>query len=78
MVKQGTLIQSRPIIVVGASALILIRKDKSELPIPYDKRSRNRLQDRLAAIAKNRDLCGRVRLSMRDEGFVEIDIRAKK
>ena len=80
--KAGKMIFSQPIISVGKTALILRMADRSQLPIPYDKRSRNREADILTHIARGDREDGnkrydRVRLTWNKEGFVGIDIRAR-
>lgn len=80
--KEGKMILSQPIISVGKTALILRMPDRSQLPIPYDKRSRNREADILTHIIRGNREDGnkrydRVRLTWNKEGFVGIDIRAR-
>ncbi len=73
--KEGRLILSAPLIRVGEKALILALDGDEEIPIPYDKRSRNRQAEKLSAITGGKIEYDRVRLTWRKEGFVEIDIR---
>lgn len=82
--KPGRLILSQPIVRLDERAITLTLADNSLLPIPFDKRSRNRLVDKIAAILKgsregeiNRKY-GRVRITWNKEGFADIDIRAVK
>lgn len=79
--KAGKMILSQPIISVGERALLLSLPDQTRLPIPFDKRSRNRAADELRIILKggNEDpnkRYGRVRLTYHREGYLDIDIRA--
>ena len=80
--KPGRMILSQPIVRVGESALLLKMKDRSQVPVPYDKRSRNREADALLYIAKGETeegnkRYGRVRMTWNKEGFIDIDIRAR-
>jgi hypothetical protein len=87
--KPGRLILSQPIIAVGDKAVTLRLPDRTELPIPYDKRSRNRLSSKIDEILRGEPgtldksnsmplnkRYGRIRLTWHNEGFVDIDIRA--
>jgi hypothetical protein len=87
--RTGRMILSQPIIMVGDKAVILKLQDRTEVAIPYDKRSRNRLAPKIDAILRGEprklDLSdtvplnkryGRIRLTWNNEGFVDIDIRA--
>jgi len=86
--KSGRLILSQPIITVGDKAVTLKLPDETELPIPYDKRSRNRLSSRIDEILRGNSRSldtydsmhlnkryERIRLTWHNEGFVDIDIR---
>ena len=82
--KPGRLIFSQPIIRLDEKAVTLTLTDRSLLPIPFDKHSRNRLADKIAAILrgtkegdinKNYD---RIRITWNKEGFADIDIRASR
>jgi len=82
--KPGRLILSQPIIRLDEKAVTLTLTDGSLLPIPFDKRSRNRLADKISAILRgtregaiNKNY-GRVRITWNKEGFADIDIRASK
>jgi hypothetical protein len=82
--KPGRLIHSQPIVKLDEKAVTLTLADGILLPIPFDKRSRNRLADRIASILRgskegaiNRKY-GRIRISWNKEGFADIDIRATK
>lgn len=87
--RSGKIILSQPIIKVGDKAVVLKLQDRTEVAIPYDKRSRNRLATSIDAILRGEprfpDKSGimqqnkryeRVRLTWNNEGFVDIDIRA--
>lgn len=82
--KPGRLILSQPLVRLDTKAVTLTLTDGSLLPIPFDKRSRNRLTDKILAILRgvkegeiNRNY-GRVRITWNKEGFADIDIRAVK
>jgi hypothetical protein len=87
--RSGRLILSQPIIKVGDKAVVLKLMDRTEIAIPYDKRSRNRLATQINAILRGEpgtpDTSGtmqlnrryeRIRLTWNNEGFVNIDIRS--
>jgi len=82
--KPGRLMFSQPIVRLDEKAVTLTLSDGSLLPIPFDKRSRNRLSDKISAILRgakegeiNRNY-GRIRITWNREGFADIDIRAEK
>jgi hypothetical protein len=79
--KPGRLIFSQPIVKLDEKSVTLTLADGNLLPIPFDKRSRNRLTEKLATILrgskegqvnKNYD---RIRITWNKEGFADIDIR---
>lgn len=82
--KPGRLILSQPIVRLDEKAVTLALTDGSLLPIPFDKRSRNRLADKIATIlrgVKEGDInknYGRIRITWNKEGFADIDIRASR
>ena len=82
--KPGRLIFSQPIVRLDEKAVTLALTDGSLLPIPFDKRSRNRLADKIVTIlrgAKEGDInknYGRIRITWNKEGFADIDIRASR
>ncbi|MHA1770606.1 MAG: hypothetical protein ACTSYL_09510 [Candidatus Thorarchaeota archaeon] len=73
--KEGRIILSPPLVRVEEKALTIALSKQEILPIPYDKRSRNREADTLTAIMRGELKHGRVRITWRREGFVEIEIR---
>jgi hypothetical protein len=82
--KPSRLILSQPILKLDEKAVTLTLADGSLLPIPFDKRSRNRLADKITRILReskegvvNRKY-GRIRISWNKEGFADIDIHAIK
>ena len=88
--KKGRVIFSQPIVKVNEKAVFLTLPDKTRLPIPYDKFSRNKNVETLVAILKGEigkvgttgavpknTRYSRVRLTWNNEGFVNIDIRAR-
>lgn len=87
--KKGRAVFSQPIVKVGEKAIVLTLPDRENLPIPYDKFSRNKNAETLTTILRGEiggaDTIGgvpknkrysRVRLTWNNEGFVNIDIRA--
>ncbi|MHA1965059.1 MAG: hypothetical protein ACXACG_13505 [Candidatus Thorarchaeota archaeon] len=82
--KPGRLIFSQPIVRLDEKAVTLTLTDGSLLPIPFDKRSRNRLAEKIAAIIRGSKEGGvnknydRIRITWNKEGFADIDIRALK
>ena len=82
--KPGRLIHSQPIIKLDEKAVTLTLPDKSLLPIPFDKRSRNRLSDKITAILRGskegtiNKKYSRIRIIWNKEGFADIAIRALK
>ena len=82
--KPGRLIFSQPIVRLSEKAITLTLPDESLLPIPFDKRSRNRLADKLTSILRGskegeiNKKYDRVRITWNKEGFVDIDIRISR
>jgi hypothetical protein len=87
--RSGRMILSQPIMNLRDKGVILKLPDRTEIAIPYDKRSRNRLAPRISAILRGEprkpDASGtmplnkryeRIRLTWNSEGFVDIDVRA--
>ncbi|UCE09896.1 MAG: hypothetical protein JSW61_13130 [Candidatus Thorarchaeota archaeon] len=73
--KPGQMILSNPIVSLGEKALVLISAKEEELPIPFDKRSRNRVIDILQKLSRDPKMYGRIRLTWRKAGYADIDIR---
>ena len=73
--KSNRAILSNPIVNVSEKALTLTTCDGVELHIPFDKRSRNRVLGTLKVLSQNKEKLGRVRLTWKKEGYVDIDIR---
>jgi hypothetical protein len=73
--KPGRMILSYPLVIVNEKTLILQTAPKEEIPIPFDKHSRNQNIENLTAMAKNPTLFGRVRITWNKQGYVDIDIR---
>jgi hypothetical protein len=87
--RKGRAIFSQPIVKISEKALILMLADRTRVPIPYDKFSRNQNIEEIAAILKAEPSgpdttgkvppnkrYGRIRLTWNTQGFVNIDIRA--
>lgn len=81
--KPGKLILSQPIIKLNERAVTLSRLDGSVLAVPFDKRSRNRLVEKLEDILRNEKpgvinrKYGRIRITWNKEGFADVDVRVK-
>ncbi|TFG95521.1 hypothetical protein E4H12_13090 [Candidatus Thorarchaeota archaeon] len=87
--KKGRAIFSQPIAKISEKALTLMLADRSKVPIPYDKFSRNQNAEKIAVILKGEPIgpdaagklplnkrYGRIRLTWNNEGFVDIVIKA--
>lgn len=87
--KKGRVIFSQPIVEMSEKALILTLTDRTRIPIPFDKFSRNQNAEKIAEILKGNTVkedaqgkitinkrYGRIRLTWNNEGFVNIDIKA--
>ncbi|MFW9868295.1 MAG: hypothetical protein ACFFFO_09225 [Candidatus Thorarchaeota archaeon] len=80
--KPGRLILSQPIIKLEKQAVIVFIPDGSVLGIPFDKRSRNRLAERIEDILRNEKPgeinrnYERIRITWNREGFADIDVRS--
>ena len=87
--KKGRIIFSQPLVEISEKALILTLVDRTRVPIPYDKFSRNQNAEKIVEILKGNPVkadeqgkmptnkrYGRIRLTWNNEGFVNIDIRA--
>ncbi|MFW9795035.1 MAG: hypothetical protein ACFFEE_12070 [Candidatus Thorarchaeota archaeon] len=80
--KPSRLILSQPLVKLDEKAITLSLSDRSNLAIPFDKRSRNRLAVKIKSILKNEKpgeinrKYGRIRITWNKEGFVDIDVRA--
>jgi hypothetical protein len=87
--KKGKAIFSQPIVKLSEKAVILTLEDRTKIPIPYDKFSRNKNAEKISEILKGESLevdtdgkiplnkrYGRVRLTWNKEGFLNIDIRS--
>ena len=82
--KPNQLIFSQPIVRLDEKTITLTLSEESLLPIPFDKKSRNRLADKIATILRgskegaiNKNY-GRVRITWNKEGFADIDVRVTK
>jgi len=88
--KKGRAIFSQPLVEITEKALILTLADRTRVPIPYDKFSRNQNAEKIAEILKGNPVkvdaqgkmptnkrYNRLRLTWNNEGFVNIDIKAK-
>ncbi|MHA1902798.1 MAG: hypothetical protein ACXADL_09715 [Candidatus Thorarchaeota archaeon] len=76
--KSGRMIFSAPIINLGDKAVILAGSDGTSIPIPLDKRSRNKEAEILNELRKGIRGFGRIRLTWNREGYLDIDIRVEK
>jgi hypothetical protein len=82
--KPGRLILSQPIVRLDEKAVTLTLADNGLLPIPFDKRSRNRHSEKLVEILRGskegaiNKKYSRIRITWNKEGFADIDIRVLK
>jgi hypothetical protein len=82
--KPGRLILSQPIVRLDEKAVTLTLADNSLLPIPFDKRSKNRFVVIIADILRGskegtiNKKYSRIRITWNKEGFADIAIRALK
>jgi hypothetical protein len=87
--KSGRIIFSQPIVKISEKALILTLADRTRIPIPYDKFSRNQNAEKISAILKGESTkvdvdskmptnrrYGRIRMKWNSAGFLIIDIKA--
>lgn len=73
--KPGRMILSAPTVSITETSCIVLAADGEEIPVPFDKRSKNREAVTLAALAAGQRKYGRVRLKWHREGYLDIDIR---
>ncbi len=75
--KPGRMIFSGVIVGISddSKALLLLTPDGEEIPIVFDKRSRNRVISKLQAMVSGSRKYGRVRIIWNREGYADIDIR---
>ncbi|MGY5873353.1 MAG: hypothetical protein RTV72_13970 [Candidatus Thorarchaeota archaeon] len=86
--KKGRAIFSQPIVKISEKALILTLSDRTKVPIPFDKFSRNHNAEKIAAILKGEPITtdaegkiplnkrySRVRLTWNNQGFMSIAIK---
>jgi len=87
--KPGRIIFSQPLVKISEKALILTLADRTRIPIPYDKFSRNQNAEKISAILKGEHAkvdaegkmptnrrYGRIRMKWNSAGFLIIDIKA--
>ncbi|MHA1881490.1 MAG: hypothetical protein ACTSUO_00390 [Candidatus Thorarchaeota archaeon] len=76
--KQGKMMVSGVLVNLDEKGLNLLTSSGKVLPLPFDKRSRNREVERLGKIKdmkKGKRKYGRIRFTWNKEGYVNIDIR---
>jgi len=73
--KPGTMILSGLFIKVDERTIELLTLSGEKVPIPFDKRSRNREIEILQELVQGKRKCQRVRLTQNKEGFLNIDLR---
>ncbi len=76
--KEGMMIVSGFLVDVAVKAIDLLTLSGEVLPIPFDKRSRNREIAILTDLAEKKRKFDRVRLTWNKEGFLNVDIRLPK
>ena len=87
--KKGRAIFSQPIVKLSDRAITITLSDRTHLPIPFDKFSRNKSANMLSEILRGESLktdadgkvplnhrYDRIRLTWNREGFLNIDIQA--
>ena len=79
--KPNRMILSQPLIRLSEKAVTISTLDGKKLAIPFDKRSRNRLIEKIQSILRgqkpgeiNRKY-GRIRITWNKEGFADIDVQ---
>ena len=77
--KPGRVIYSTPILQLSdnAKALLLLTANGEEVPLVFDKRSRNDSIDVLNQLIKGTRNHERIRINWNKEGYLDIDIRLK-
>ncbi len=73
--KEGTMILSGMLVEVGERVVEILSLTGEKIPIPFDKRSRNREPELLSELSKGRRKYQRVRLTLNKAGYLNIDIR---
>ncbi len=84
--KRGRLILSGILVWVDEKTVRLMTTSGELLPLPFDKRTRNREKDILVKLEEeekndktgNKRLYDRVRITWNDEGYANVDIRVDK
>lgn len=76
--RSGRIIFSPPIVSVDEKSVQLETVDREIVPVPFDKRSRNRILDDLQALVHGPRKLGRVRMTWNKEGYMDIDIRVEE
>lgn len=85
--KKGRAIYSQPIVKLSENGITIALWDRTQLPIPFDKFTRNKSADEISEILKGEvpkadgkmplnQRYERIRLTWIREGFLRIDIRA--
>ncbi len=75
--EEGELRFSTPIVEVGKKAII-IKTSEEEVPLPFDKYSRNKNAQVLEEIRTGKKKFERVRFKWNKEGYFDVDIRLEK
>jgi len=75
--KPGRIIYSKPIVQLSkdGKAILLLTAAGNEIPLVFDKYTRNASIDILEAIVKHKTKYERVRLTWNREGYMNIDVR---
>ncbi|TFG11500.1 hypothetical protein EU537_12165 [Candidatus Thorarchaeota archaeon] len=75
--EEGELRLSAPLVKVGRKAIVL-KTAEDEVPLPFDKYSRNKNAQVLEEIRSGRTAFQRVRFQWNKEGYFDVDIRLKQ
>jgi hypothetical protein len=77
--KSGRLIYSKPILMLSndAKALLLLTANGEEVPLVFDKRTRNDSIEILNQLLNGTKKHGRIRITWNKEGYLDIDIQLK-
>jgi hypothetical protein len=75
--RSGSIVLSPPLIAVNETGLVLMYSKSESMPVPFDKRSRNKEATLLQDIVHRRTSLGRTRLIWHKEGFLEFTFRVR-
>ncbi|NHJ14094.1 MAG: hypothetical protein EAX95_10490 [Candidatus Thorarchaeota archaeon] len=73
--KSGRMILSHPLVSIDEKSLVLRISGDTELPIPFDKHSRNQNANELLALSRGTSKPGRIRITWNKQGYADVDVR---